>query len=178
MKIYTKNGDKGLTSLYNSAKISKSSVLIDLIGDLDELNCYIGNITSSRLLEDLQIWIFDLCTIIANPTHKYTFDKNEVVIKLLEKEIDDITNELPKLNNFILPTGNIHIARAVTRRCERKLVNIVESTVYSHIPPNCLIFLNRLSDYLFTLARFENLDKREVIYRKSNIIANVVDNDE
>jgi len=119
MKIYTKNGDKGLTSLYNSAKISKSSVLIDLIGDLDELNCYIGNITSSRLLEDLQIWIFDLCTIIANPTHKYTFDKNEVVIKLLEK-----------------------------------------------------------SDYLFTLARFENLDKREVIYRKSNIIANVVDNDE
>ncbi|NDC28733.1 MAG: ATP:cob(I)alamin adenosyltransferase [Crocinitomicaceae bacterium] len=126
----------------------------------------------------MQIWIFDLCTIIANPTHKYTFDKNEVVIKLLEKEIDDITNELPKLNNFILPTGNIHIARAVTRRCERKLVNIVESTVYSHIPPNCLIFLNRLSDYLFTLARFENLDKREVIYRKSNIIANVVDNDE
>lgn len=178
MKIYTKNGDKGLTSLYNSAKISKSSVLIDLIGDLDELNCYIGNITSSDYLKICKFGFLIYAPLQQIQHINIHLIKMKLLSNYQKKEIDDITNELPKLNNFILPTGNIHIARAVTRRCERKLVNIVESTVYSHIPPNCLIFLNRLSDYLFTLARFENLDKREVIYRKSNIIANVVDNDE
>jgi cob(I)alamin adenosyltransferase len=179
MKIYTKQGDKGLTSLYDCSRISKSSDIIDLIGDLDELNSFIGVINSKDILEDIQTWIFDLSTIIANPKHKYIFDNEEVIIKLLEKEIDRLTAELPKLKNFILPSGNIHIARAVARKCERKLVAMIENgnndennNRYTHIQPNCLVFLNRLSDYLFTLARHNNVDN-EIIYKKSSILTTI-----
>jgi len=167
MKIYTKTGDNGSTSLYDCSRVLKSSKLIDLIGDLDELNSFIGTINSDVMLKDIQIWLFDLNTIIANPKHKYLFDSDEKILKIIENEIDDLTSKLPKLKNFILPSGNIHVARAICRRCERKLVNIME--LYPHIPKECLIFLNRLSDYLFTLARFENKDN-EVIYRKSSIL--------
>lgn len=167
MKIYTKTGDNGSTSLYDCSRVLKSSKLIDLIGDLDELNSFIGTINSDVMLKDIQIWLFDLNTIIANPKHKYLFDSDEKILKIIENEIDDLTSKLPKLKNFILPSGNIHISRAICRRCERKLVNIME--LYPHIPKECLVFLNRLSDYLFTLARFENKDN-EVIYRKSSIL--------
>ena len=167
MKIYTKKGDTGFTSLYDCSRISKSSDLIDLIGDLDELNSFIGLINSDEIIPDIQIWIFDLSTIIANPKHKYLFDDDLANITLIETEIDRLTSLLPKLVNFILPSGNVHVARAVSRRCERKLVSIIDK--YTHIPKNCLIFLNRLSDYLFTLARFDNINK-EIIYRKSSIL--------
>jgi cob(I)alamin adenosyltransferase len=172
MKIYTKKGDNGFTSLYDCSRISKSSDLIDLIGDLDELNSFIGLINSNEILPDIQIWIFDLSTIIANPKHKYLFDDDMAIITIIESEIDRLTALLPKLVNFILPSGNVHVARAVSRRCERKLVAIIEK--YSHIPKNCLIFLNRLSDYLFTLARFDNMNK-EIIYRKSSILTIAAD---
>lgn len=167
MKIYTKKGDTGFTSLFDCTRISKSSDLIDLIGDLDELNSFIGLINSPEILPDIQVWIFDLSTIIANPKHKYLFDDDLSIIAIIENEIDRLTALLPKLINFILPSGNIHVARAVSRRCERKLVSIIDK--YTHIPVNCLVFLNRLSDYLFTLARFDNINK-EVIYRKSSIL--------
>jgi len=167
MKIYTKTGDNGTTALFDMSRVSKSSILIDLLGDIDELNSFIGIIESNRKLEDLQIWLFDLGTIIANPKKKFNFDINQEFIKILEKEIDDMTNDLPKLSNFILPNGNIHLSRAIARRCERKMVEARK--LYNHIDDNCLIFINRLSDYLFTLARFENKDK-EVIYKKSNIL--------
>ena len=172
MKIYTKQGDSGLTSLFDCTRISKSSDLIDLIGNLDELNCFIGMINSTEILPELQTWIFDLSTIVANPKHTYDFDNDKIVITLLETEIDRLTNILPKLSNFILPSGNIHIARAVSRRCERLLVTVNEK--YTHIPKNCVIFLNRLSDYLFTLARIENKDK-EIFYKKSAILCNIID---
>ena len=168
MKIYTKQGDKGLTSLFDCTRISKSSDLIDLIGNLDELNCFIGMIESTEILPELQTWIFDLSTIVANPKHKYDFDNDKNVITQLEKEIDRLTDILPKLSNFILPSGNIHITRAVSRRCERLLVTVNDK--YTHIPENCVIFLNRLSDYLFTLARFENKEK-EIFYKKSAILS-------
>lgn len=167
MKIYTKTGDNGLTSLYDMSRVSKSSILIDLLGDIDELNSFIGIIESDKILEDLQVWLFDMGTIIANPKKKFNFDINQEFIKILEKEIDDMTSELPKLSNFILPNSNIHLSRAIARRCERKMVEAL--ALYSHIDDNCLIFINRLSDYLFTLARYENKDK-EVIYKKSNIL--------
>jgi len=170
MKIYTKTGDGGLTSLYNCSRVSKSSNLIDLLGDIDELNSFIGIIESEYLLKDIQIWLFDLGTIIANPDKKYLFDKNLEFTKILENEIDNMTNELPKLNNFILPCGNIHLSRAITRRCERKLVEVKKE--YYHIDTNCLIFINRLSDYLFTLARYDYYKKgfKENIYKKSGIL--------
>ena len=169
MKIYTKTGDKGSTSLYDCSRVSKASKLVDLIGDIDELNSFIGIINSSTMLKDIQIWLFDLNTIIANPKHNYQFDNDEKIIKIIENEIDNLTSQMPKLKNFILPSGNIHISRAVCRRCERKLVDIIE--LYPHIPNQCLVFLNRLSDYLFTLARFENINiNNEIIYKKSSIL--------
>lgn len=170
MKIYTKTGDSGLTSLYDSSRVSKSSSLIDLLGDIDELNSFIGVINSEYLIKDIQIWLFDLGTIIANPNKKYTFDCNLEFTKILEKEIDNMTSKLPKLVNFILPNGNIHLSRAITRRCERKLVEV--KTITTHIDDNCLIFMNRLSDYLFTLARYDLYMKGfdEDIYKKSMIL--------
>lgn len=170
MKIYTKTGDNGTTSLYDCSRVSKASKLIDLIGDIDELNSFIGIIDSSVFLkEDIQIWLFDLNTIIANPKHNYLFDNDEKFVKIIESEIDNLTLKMPKLKNFILPTGNIHIARAICRRCERKLVDIIE--LHPHILKQCLTFLNRLSDYLFTVARFENINNNnEVIYKKSSIL--------
>jgi cob(I)alamin adenosyltransferase len=167
MKIYTKTGDQGITSLYDCSKISKSSDIIDLIGDLDELNSFIGIISNEELIPEIQVWIFDMNTIIANPKHKYTFDVDNIALTTLENEIDRLTEKLPKLTNFILPTGNIHIVRSICRRCERKLVGLMEK--YPHILPNCVKFMNRLSDYFFTLARYDNMNN-EVIYRKSSIL--------
>jgi len=178
MKIYTKTGDKGETSLYDCSRVSKSSVLIDLLGEIDELNSFIGIIDSQFLLKDIQIWLFDLGTIIANPNKKFNFDINQEFTKILEKEIDMMTLVLPKLSNFILPSGNIHLARAIVRRCERSLVNLLSNhklTIASHIDDNCLIFINRLSDYLFTLARYDSYMKGEAenIYKKSSILTNI-----
>jgi len=171
MKIYTKTGDNGTTCLYDLSRISKSSLLIDLLGDIDELNSFIGIIKSDKILADIQIWLFDLGTIIANPKKKYYFDKDLVITKLLEKEIDEITLLLPKLSNFILPSGNIHLSRAIARRCERKLVEAKE--IYNHIDDNCIKFINRLSDYLFTLARYENRGN-DMIYKKSSILSEII----
>lgn len=172
MKIYTKTGDKGTTSLYDCSRVSKSSILIDLLGDIDELNSFIGIIDSSFLLKDIQTWLFDLGTIIANPNKKYSFDVSQEFTKILEKEIDMMTQQLPKLTNFILPSGNIHLSRAIARRCERKLVDVITNGDYKHIDDNCLVFLNRLSDYLFTLARYDCFmkGKDENIYKKSAIL--------
>ena len=181
MRIYTKTGDDGSTSLYDCSRVSKSSHLINLLGDIDELNSFIGIIESEYLLKDIQIWLFDLGTIIANPNKKYIFDKNLEFTKILEREIDNMTTELPKLVNFILPSGNIHLSRAIARRCERRLVKLItnyNSTIAQHIDDNCIKFINRLSDYLFTLARYDCYKKglKENIYKKSAILT-IIEND-
>ncbi len=170
MRIYTKTGDDGSTSLFDCSRVAKSSILIDLLGDIDELNSFIGIIDSKFILKDIQIWLFDLGTIIANPKKRYNFDINLEFTKILEKEIDMMTEQLPKLSNFILPLGNIHLARSITRRCERKLVEVKD--IYNHIDNNCLKFINRLSDYLFTLARYDCYMKNEIerIYNRSAIL--------
>jgi len=179
MKIYTKTGDNGMTSLYDCSRVSKSSLLINLLGDIDELNSFVGIIDSKFLLKDIQIWLFDLGTIIANPKKKYLFDVSQEFTKILEKEIDMMTVQLPKLTNFILPSGNIHLSRAIARRCERRLVKLKsKNTEITHIDDNCLIFLNRLSDYLFTLARYDTYMKNETenIYKKSSILTVITEN--
>jgi len=83
MRIYTKTGDKGETSLYDCTRVSKSSSLIDLLGDIDELNSFIGIIESDKILDELQVWLFDLGTIIANPRKKFKFDVNLEFTKIL-----------------------------------------------------------------------------------------------
>lgn len=136
------------------------------------MNVYIGNINEIHLefLNNIQIWLFDLETLIRNPEKKYIFDVNLEYTKKIEDTIDNMENKLPKLNGLILPKGTITISRAVCRRVERKLVAAKKK--YSHIDNNSLVFINRLSDYLFQLSRYAHfiVNKKEIIYNKSDIL--------
>jgi len=170
-KIYTKKGDKGMTSLYNGENISKDSSIIDLLGYIDELNSFIGILDiENDFIFNIQTWLFDLGTVIANPDHNYNYDLDLINTKKIENEIDIMTDNLPKLTKFILPRGNINLCRVICRKVERKLVFC--KNIHKHIPENTIIFINRLSDYFFTLARYVNFinNKDEVFYKKSDIL--------
>lgn len=181
-KVYTKTGDNGTTSFYNCKRTEKDNELIDLLGDIDELNSFIG-LVDEKILNDndiyeyiktLQSHLFDLSTLIAYSEKHYIFDKDLKYTKEIELNIDFMTNELPRLNNFILSNNIIHVCRTITRRIERKLVSVMKNNDF--INNNCLIFINRLSDYFFTLARYINFknDVNEIIYKKSDILETVI----
>ncbi len=155
VKLYTKTGDSGETSLVGGERVSKGNSIIDLYGELDELNSWIGllnnyldNNGTQDFLAEIQKSIFEFLTGV----------KDDFILKI-ESHIDDLENRLPSLTIFILPGGNLassysHIARTVCRRVERKAVLLRDGGV--SLPKNSLIFLNRLSDYLFCLARSVN----------------------
>lgn len=159
MSVYTKTGDKGKTGTFGGKRISKSSRLIQSIGAIDELNSYIGVIESesdedkSRLVQ-IQRNLFTINSILSGA--KLVLPKDAT--KKLEREIDEMEGEMPVLANFIIYSGTpratkIYYARALARRAERALVavpNMLLATCY------LLPYLNRLSDYLFTLARYTN----------------------
>lgn len=174
-KIYTKTGDLGETSLVGGSRLPKSDPRIDLYGDLDELNSRIGlacafiaeNLKEQRILEFLhhvQSTIFDLGSNLAcevDNRKKYNFPQvSTEFIKDMELEIDRLDNELEPLKNFVLPGGcksaaAVHICRTGTRGIERKLINF-QQTTKEDLPPFSVVFLNRLSDYFFILARYLN----------------------
>jgi cob(I)alamin adenosyltransferase len=166
-KIYTKKGDRGQTSLIGGTKVSKSDLHIEAYGTVDELNSYIGlcqdfalNDKIKLALKGVQDSLFTIGAMLATDSSKdsnlpYT-DINESDIKYLETAIDEIDSILPQLKSFILPGGNIavshlHIARCICRRAERCCVRLLEDTQAYEI---VIQYLNRLSDYLFVLARF------------------------
>lgn len=174
-KIYTKTGDKGSTGLVSGNRISKSDHRIDLYGDVDELNSFIGVISTDlkknnlqadyQLILKIQSALFDLGSNLAceaNLREKYKLPQvNCHLIELIEKAIDRMDAELPKLKHFVLPGGTseaakLHVTRTIARRVERKLISYGE-TSKEELPENSLIFLNRLSDYFFQLARYTNL---------------------
>lgn len=146
--------------------------IYDLIGDIEELNSFIGNIDEIQLdfLNNIQIWLLDLITLIKNPNDKYIFDNNLEYTKKIEDATNNMENKLPKLNNLIIPKGSINITRSICRRVERKLVKIKND--YDNIDDNIIIFINKLSDYLFQLSRYAHfiVNKKEIIYYKSDII--------
>lgn len=166
MKIYTKTGDKGETGLIGGTRVSKAHVRIDAYGTVDELNSWIGllraEITDQRqlnVLEQVQDRLFTIGShLAADPLRsRMTLpDLTEADVHLLEQEIDEMNTQLPELRSFILPGGNVvashaHLARCVCRRAERLVVALnSESTVEAVL----LEYLNRLSDYLFTLSRY------------------------
>lgn len=182
MKIYTKTGDLGKTGLASGQRVSKGNLRIDAYGDLDELNCQIGILKTGMIeknhpefkrqlptLAEIQNILFQLGSIVA--TSRDSRDKlgiksiDEKPTENLEKNIDTLSAEVPPLKNFILPGGSMvssygHICRTVCRRAERKLVLLAEQDP-EEIPGECLIFLNRLSDYFFTLARWLNYSLKE-----------------
>ncbi|MBT8316132.1 MAG: cob(I)yrinic acid a,c-diamide adenosyltransferase [Lutibacter sp.] len=179
MKIYTKTGDKGTTSLFGGTRVPKYHLRIEAYGTVDELNSYIGLIRdqkidehTSTILLKIQHELFILGSMLATPPEKkvlkngkerLNIDKiSKHSIELLENEIDAMNELLPDMTHFILPGGHTtvsycHIARCICRRAERVSTHLSdESTIESEI----LIYLNRLSDYLFVLARKLTKDNR------------------
>lgn len=168
MKIYTKKGDSGETSLFGGQRVSKTSKRIGAYGTVDELNSVLGlasayeiNPKTKKLLDKIQVQLFVLGADLATPiSKKNTIDRigNEE-INFLENAIDELEESLEPLISFILPGGSpagatLHIARTVCRRAERLTVDCASS---EEISEASIKYLNRLSDFLFVLARFENL---------------------
>lgn len=172
MKIYTKTGDKGTTSLFGGTRVKKDHLRIESYGTVDELNSYIGLIKDQAVdfhteqsLVKIQQDLFTLGAMLATPPEKEVLKSgkerlnipkiNTTSIIFLEKEIDKMNDALPQMTHFILPGGHqtvsfCHIARCVCRRAERIVVTLQENET---VNTDILIYLNRLSDYLFTLAR-------------------------
>ena len=167
-KIYTKTGDKGKTSLIGGTKVFKSDLRIETYGTVDELNSHIGLVTDYTpdehqrgVLKQVQDRLFVIGSSLACDPAKETGmhipDLKEADVTLLEKEIDSMNERLPVMKHFILPGGHAavsstHIARCVCRRSERLCVHMQQHELF--IEPLILKYLNRLSDYLFVLARF------------------------
>lgn len=165
MKIYTKTGDKGQTSLIGGTRVAKHHLRIESYGTVDELNSYIGLIRDQDIaakhkdmLKEVQDRLFTIGASLAADPEKSKMkipDLHIADIELLENDIDRMDGELPQLRHFILPGGSnavsfCHIARCVCRRAERLAVHLSED---SFVDEKVVTYLNRLSDYLFTLAR-------------------------
>jgi cob(I)alamin adenosyltransferase len=178
MPIYTRTGDKGKTSLFDGTRVYKSDVRVETYGTIDELNSMIGvvvsglNVQDARLkkeLETIQHDLFSIGSALATP------DPLPVVglakrSKDFEKLIDALTAQMPTITYFILPGGGkvgslLHVARTIARRAERQLVRLIHDEA---IDETIIIYINRLSDLLFTMARFMNYreQKKEIQWIK------------
>ncbi|MDG1276746.1 MAG: cob(I)yrinic acid a,c-diamide adenosyltransferase [Algoriphagus sp.] len=179
MKIYTKTGDQGITSLLGGTRVPKSDLRIDAYGTVDELNSYIGllrdqevNKDRSELLKEIQDRLFTIGADLATVPGKDKVKKPDLLsedIELLEKEMDQMELKLPPLTAFILPGGHTavsfcHLARTVCRRTERITVELASFEPVSEL---VIQYLNRLSDYLFVLGRMMalELDVEEVTWK-------------
>ncbi|MDK3158986.1 cob(I)yrinic acid a,c-diamide adenosyltransferase [Anaerolineae bacterium CFX9] len=168
MKIYTRTGDDGTTSLFSGGRVKKHHLRVESYGTVDELNSALGVARAFKpappvdsLIERVQRQLFTLGADLATPSDarsSHIVRINEPMISWLEETIDSMDGDLPALTAFILPGGtpaaaHIHVARTLCRRAERLVVILSEhETINSHVLP----YLNRLSDFLFTLARWEN----------------------
>ena len=165
MKIYTKTGDKGFTSLIGGTRVAKYHLRIESYGTVDELNSYIGligdqdiTVHDKEVLKQIQDRLFTIGSSLAADPERSKMaipDLHMEDIELLEQEMDAMNEQLPELRHFILPGGNntisfCHIARCICRRAERITVQLANE---SSVDEKVNIYLNRLSDYLFTLAR-------------------------
>jgi cob(I)alamin adenosyltransferase len=177
MKIYTKTGDNGTTALFGGTRVKKHNLRIESYGTVDELNSYIGLIKDQEIsnynkesLLKIQNDLFTLGAMLATPPEKETLKNgkerlnipkvDDEAILFLENEIDKMDLELPLMTNFILPGGHqavsfCHVARCVCRRAERLSVELNDQEA---INDAILKYLNRLSDYLFVLARMLSKD--------------------
>lgn len=169
MKIYTKTGDAGDTGLFGGGRVSKASLRVDTYGEIDELNSVLGLVRTEpfdkeidELLAGVQSRLFDLGAELAtSPNSKVELGiagVSEADVEVLERAIDRAETELAPLKTFVLPGGSraaayLHLGRTVCRRAERRLVALAESEA---VRPECIRYVNRLSDTLFVLARLAN----------------------
>jgi cob(I)alamin adenosyltransferase len=179
MKIYTKTGDKGQTSLIGGTRVPKHHIRIEAYGTVDELNSWIGLIRDQEIssdvkeiLKEIQDRLFTIGSSLASDPEKSRMkipDLKAEDVTRLENEIDRMNEQLPELKSFILPGGNTtvsycHIARCVCRRAERLVTHLSEEGFVADL---VVIYLNRLSDYLFVLARFlgKQLNSTEIQWK-------------
>ncbi|MEP3052344.1 MAG: cob(I)yrinic acid a,c-diamide adenosyltransferase [Erythrobacter sp.] len=171
-KIYTRTGDDGTTGLVDGSRTNKNSLRIAAIGAIDELNSTIGlavcacaQESLAALLTHIQNDLFDLGADLATPSEDGDFEPSEMILRIvpaqvtwLEDQIDQLNERLEPLTSFVLPGGSesasrVHVARAIARNAERTLVGLADETA---INPNAATYINRLSDFLFVLARILN----------------------
>lgn len=171
MKIYTKTGDAGQTGLFGGGRVSKDDPRVEAYGDVDELNATIGLVRAAEMmpridevLVPVQRDLFSIGALLATPDREKMHDHlekaqiDEARIRGLEQEIDACDRELEPLRAFIVPGGTpkaaaLHVARTVCRRAERRVIHLQKEV---EIPQIVVVYLNRLSDLLFTLARVAN----------------------
>jgi len=168
LKIYTRTGDTGETSLFDNTRVSKADARVDAYGEVDELNACLGAARAagldaelSGLLAEIQKELFAIGARLADPSHRIAarVTKADVVgaqVARLETTIDRLEGELPALRRFILPGGAapgavLHLARTVCRRAERRVIALP-----TPVDPVVVVYLNRLSDLLFVMARVAN----------------------
>lgn len=186
MKMYTKGGDKGKTSLIGGKRVNKGNLRVEAYGTTDEINSHVGLSiaevkklnNSEKLVEELtevQNYLFDCGTDLANVSDEMPFIITKEHITWLEEKIDQHEETLPKIERFILPGGNqaschLHVARTVTRRAERVVATLIKEE--EEISSHAFKFLNRLSDYFFVVARVANIlgDEEEHFYERSQIV--------
>jgi len=179
MKIYTKTGDKGLTSLFDGSRVDKDDLRVECYGTLDELSSYIGlcsiyaQDSDKKVLRDIQLKMFSVCAELATREEgKY---KNVVVeedITNLESLIDEYISKIDKVDAFIVPgtsvvSANLHIARTICRRAERRIYSLSK---IEKINPFLLKYINRLSDLLYAIARFNETELIYIQYKNSSKI--------
>lgn len=168
MRVYTRTGDDGTTGLVGNERVLKTDLRIEALGAVDELNAHLAELPSSHLTQRAQNLLFDIGACLASPS---TSQLNlSVEIKRLETDMDQMQETLPPLRNFILPggspsAGKAHIARAVARRAERDILRM--KSQYD-VPDEIVVYINRLSDWLFVLARSLNHSQNvaDVIWQK------------
>ena len=178
MKIYTKNGDRGKTSLIGGKKVSKHDLQVEAYGSIDELNSFIGllkdyskNDEVNQVLFKVQLKLFTIGSILAQEntsSNSVILEKLNISAKdtnFIELQIDKLEKKLPKLSKFIIPGGHklvsyCHVSRSICRRAERKITKLSDSV---KLDSNILPYINRLSDFLFVLSRYfsKELDIKE-----------------
>lgn len=185
MKIYTRTGDKGETSLYGGARISKASLRVEAVGTGDELNSAIGvaiaqvsrsKYSVSRIKKELtqiQSDLFEIGAVLATPKDTQLTKGMEIHralpaylknrVEEMEQTIDVLTQKLTPMKAFILPSGSVagsslHLARAICRRAERRVIALAKK---EPIEPQIVIYINRLADLLFTMARYVNMREKQ-----------------
>lgn len=182
MKIYTKTGDKGTTSLVGGTRVSKTHIRLEAYGTVDELNAHLGLLLTYLSAEEdkamvlqVQNQLFAIGSNLATDTEQTQLKSASVIsteeIDSIEKEIDRLDALLPPLRSFVLPGGSraaavCHVCRTVCRRAERRIIALSE---HCEVSTELLTYINRLSDYLFVLSRKTNIDekKEEIFWNNS-----------
>lgn len=179
MKIYTRTGDAGTTSLVGGDRLPKDHVRIEAYGTVDELNSHIGYLTtfpdcppeSKKFLIFVQNRLFNIGGYLANPNPGDFLPVNNDDIERLEQSVDEMDHVIPPVNRFTLPGGCAisaysHIARTVARRAERRIVTLASS---AEVSPLVMAFINRLSDWLYVFSRYNNVlsDTNETFWEQN-----------